>query len=61
MSDPELEKLKIKSGDAIRADNINQIIDKMQELAGRILSIQGTADENEAQIERIKQELKLVF
>jgi hypothetical protein len=61
MSDPEYEKLKIKSGDAISADNLNQIIEKMQELAARILSIQGKADENEAQIERIKRVLNLVF
>jgi len=61
MTDPEYEKLKVKSGDVISADNINQIVEKMQELAGKIVSIQGTADENEEQIERIKRELNLVF
>jgi hypothetical protein len=61
MTDPEYEKLKVKSGDSISADNINQIVEKMQELAGKIVSIQGTADENEEQIERIKRELNLVF
>lgn len=61
MTAPEYEKLKVKYGDAISADNINQIIDRMQELAGKIVSIQGTADENEEQIERIKRELNLVF
>jgi len=61
MADPEYEKLKVKSGDVISADNINHIVEKMQELAWKIVSIQGTADENEEQIERIKRELKLVF
>jgi len=61
MTDPEYEKLKVKSGDAISADNINQIVEKMQELAWKIVSIQGTADENEEQIERIKRQLNLVF
>jgi len=61
MADPEYEKLKVKSGDVISADNINHIVEKMQELAWKIISIQGTADENEEQIERIKRELKLVF
>jgi len=61
MADPEYKKLKVKSGDAISADNINQIVEKMQELAWKIDSIQGTADENEEQIERIKRQLNLVF
>ncbi len=61
MADPEYEKLKVKSGDAISDDNINQIVEKMQELAWKIVSIQGTADENEEQIERIKRQLNLVF
>jgi predicted ATP-grasp superfamily ATP-dependent carboligase len=61
MADPEYEKLKVKSGDVISADNINQIVEKMQELAWKIDSIQGTADENEEQIERIKQQFNLVF
>ena len=61
MTDPEYEKLKVKSGDVISADNINQIVEKMQELAWKIVSIQGTADENEEQIERIKRQLNLVF
>jgi hypothetical protein len=61
MADPEYEKLKVKSGDRINADNINQIVEKMQELARKIASIQGTADENEEQIERIKREFNLVF
>jgi uncharacterized coiled-coil DUF342 family protein len=61
MTAPEYEKLKIKPGDRITADDINQIIEKMQELAGKIDSIKGTADENEEQIERIKREFNLVF
>ena len=61
MTDPEYKKLKVKSGDQISADNINQIVEKMQELAWKIVSIQGTADENEEQIERIKRQLNLVF
>ena len=61
MTDPEYEKLKVKSGDVISADNINHIVEKMQELAWKIVSIQGTADEKEEQIERIKRELNLVF
>ena len=61
MADPEYEKLKIKPGDKISSDNINQIVEKMQELAGKIVSIQGTTDENEGQIERIKRQLNLVF
>ena len=61
MADPEYEKLKVKSGDVISADNINHIVEKMQELAWKIVSIQGTADENEEQKERIKREFKLVF
>ena len=61
MTDPEYEKLKVKSGDVISADNINHIVEKMQELAWKIVSIQGTADENEEQIERIKRQLNLVF
>jgi len=61
MTDPEYKKLKVKSGDQISADNINQIVKKMQELAWKIVSIQGTADENEEQIERIKRQLNLVF
>jgi predicted ATP-grasp superfamily ATP-dependent carboligase len=61
MTDPEIEKLKVKSGDVISADNINQIVEKMQELALKIDSIQGTADANEEQIERIKRQLNLVF
>jgi hypothetical protein len=61
MSDPEYEKLKVKSRDKVSADNINNIVEKMQELARKIASIQGTADENEEQIERIKRQLNLVF
>ncbi len=61
MTDPEYEELKIKSGDLISADNINQIVEKMQELAGKIVGVQGTANENEEQIERIKRQLNLVF
>ncbi len=61
MTDPEYEQLKVKSGDVTSADNINQIVEKMQELAWKIDSIQGTADENEEQIERIKRQLNLVF
>ncbi len=61
MTDPEYKKLKVQTGDAISADNINQIVEKMQELAWKIVSIQGTADENEEQIERIKRQLNLVF
>jgi hypothetical protein len=61
MADPEYEKLKVKSRDKVSADNINQIVEKMQELARKIASIQGTADENEEQIERIKRQLNLVF
>ncbi len=61
MTDPEYEKLKVKSGDVISADSINQIVEKMQELAWKIVSVQGTAHENEEQIERIKRQLNLVF
>jgi len=61
MTDPEYKKLKVKSGDVISADNINQIVEKMQELAWKIDRIQGKADENEEQIERIKRQLNLVF
>ncbi len=61
MTDPEYEKLKVKSGDVISADDINQIVEKMQELAWKIVSVQGTANENEEQIERIKRQLNLVF
>jgi len=61
MTDPEYKKLKVQTGDAISADNINQIVEKMQELAWKIDSIQGTADENKEQIERIKRQLNLVF
>ncbi len=61
MTDPEYKKLKVKSGDVIIADNINQIVEKMQELAWKIVSIQGAADENDEQIERIKRQLNLVF
>ena len=61
MADPEYEKLKVKSRNKVSADNINQIVEKMQELAQKIASIQSTADENEEQIERIKRQLNLVF
>ena len=61
MTDPEYKKLKVQTGDVISADNINQIVEKMQELAWKIDSIQSTADENEEQIERIKRQLNLVF